>query len=227
MSTRIHILSENPRIRPWRSALLDIAKMTLEKVGQRLTLKDIDIVFSHDPDGAVAEIGGVGGYTPDAHRVLISLDPQNPLFKKNLLWSVSGTLAHELHHTVRWQKPGYGITLGEACITEGLADHFVLEVFPKYKPFPWTHALKGAALVRMQERAQKAWREPYDHSAWFFGSKQLRIPKWTGYTIGFTAVQEYLKRHQKMLPSTLVHKKAELFQIYALHPGTTLPDRLE
>ena len=44
--------------------------------------------------------------------------------------------------------PGYGITLAEALVTEGLADHFVAEAFPDTPPQPWDHALSAEQETR-------------------------------------------------------------------------------
>ncbi|MFD2813587.1 DUF2268 domain-containing putative Zn-dependent protease [Paracoccus aerius] len=37
-------------------------------------------------------------------------------------------LVRQLAHLLRWNGPGYGRSLGEALVSEGLAGHFVLQV---------------------------------------------------------------------------------------------------
>nr|WP_274517589.1 DUF2268 domain-containing putative Zn-dependent protease [Pseudomonas sp. GM18] len=62
----------------------------------------------------------------------MTLDPDNP----NLLPSLrTGTLhrqiVHEVHHCLRIAGPGYGWTLGEALVSEGLAGQFVRHLLGK------------------------------------------------------------------------------------------------
>ena len=45
-----------------------------------------------------------------------------------------------MHHCARWGTVGYGETLLEAMISEGLAEHFDIEV-NKTKPTMWATAL--------------------------------------------------------------------------------------
>ena len=74
---------------------------------------------------------GIGGCAPAPGQIQITLDPARyapePFIR---------TLVHELHHLIRWDGPGYGKTLGEALVSEGLAGHFVLQVLGG-KPDPW------------------------------------------------------------------------------------------
>lgn len=186
-----------------------VTKATLKRVAHLLPLKNIDIVLYENPEGAIAEVGGIGGYTPNAHTVLISLDPKNPKFKSAITRELSSTLAHELHHAIRWRKPGYGITLLEALVTEGLADHFALEAGSR-KPPPWSRALSVTERKRLLKRAHRLFHHTYNHMDWFFGSKKKRIPRWTGYSLGFYLVGEYLKSHPNTKASSLVTTKASV-----------------
>ena len=44
----------------------------------------------------------------------------------------------------------------------------------------------------MFERAKKEYNNKnYNHYEWFFGSKEKKIPRWTGYALGFNLVAEY------------------------------------
>ena len=88
-------------------------------------------------------------------------------------------VVHELHHALRWDAVGYGRTLGEAIVSEGLAGRFVQELFGG-EGEPWDRALteeQFAALLPRLRQELKA--ERYDHAAWFFGRGDL--PRWAGY----------------------------------------------
>jgi hypothetical protein len=154
----------------------------------------IRIAIVLDADSTIPEIG-VGGIT---HRrtgdVIVSIDGTPPGGLKAALetW-VPGALAHELHHSSRIRMgPGYGITLAEALVTEGLADHFAAEVFPDTPPKPWDHALSAQQEAELWRKAQPVLEVPYgyDHRAWFFGRRDL--PRWAGYTLGYRIAEAYL-----------------------------------
>ena len=208
-SVHLHILSSSPQLKPYAGRLKKISEITLKRVGRLLPLTAIDVVLYENPDDAVAEVGGIGGYTPNAHTVLISLDPRNLNFKKAIESELFATLAHELHHAIRWRKPGYGTTLLEALITEGLADHFSIEAGAREIP-PWSRALSAAERTKLLKRAKRFFSRSYNHADWFFGSTENQIPRWTGYSLGYDLVGEYLKAHPNAKASSLVSTKASV-----------------
>ena len=143
MSIKIHVLTGSKDIKPYATEMKSVAESAVELVKKLLPIKDIDIVFYDNPDATFkeAEIGGIGGFTPNAHTVLISLNPRHSYFQNSLKNELLFTLTHELHHTIRWQKPVEGDTLLEALIFEGLADHFAMEVTGRQKPSLYSDAL--------------------------------------------------------------------------------------
>ena len=166
-----------------------------------LPIKGVKVFIRHDPSSVIPELG-VGGYTPNGNEVRISVDVQRPKFIKTVVPSVYRTLLHEFHHIARWRGPGYGKTLFEALVTEGLADHFELEV--TNKPLqPWDKALSAKDIKALLTRAEKELGEEYSHSDWFYGSKKRKIPRWAGYSLGFSIVSEYLKSNPNKKPSSL------------------------
>ncbi len=76
------------------------------------------------------------GYAPEKGVICITIDPEHPALRANLDMSLERMLAHELHHSARWDGPGYGATLGEALVSEGLAGHFAQEVLGGTRE-PW------------------------------------------------------------------------------------------
>lgn len=129
------------------------------------------------------------GYCPEPGIVYVTVDPENPVFCKNDDYSLERMFAHELHHAARWAGPGYGLTLGEVMISEGLAGHFALELFGG-EPELW-ESLNSDILHSYNSELRKNWhRKDYDHSAWFFGTGDL--PRWLGYSAGFSLVSKYL-----------------------------------
>lgn len=214
MSINIHILSASKNIEPYSKELKSIAETTITSVKKLLPINDVDIVFYNNPNATFNEdeIAGVGGYTPNANTIFISLNPIHSHFSDSLRDKLSFTLSHEFHHTIRWQKQVEGDTLLEALIFEGLAEHFAQEVTERNKPTPYSCALTPEQKKIFLAKASEEWKQPtYDNDLWFFGSKPEIIPRWTGYTLGYDLVATYLQNHPETSASKLAIADASLF----------------
>lgn len=138
--------------------------------------------------------------------VTVSLNPGFRDFRWTLDHSVPLTLAHELHHSARVvDGPGYGTTLRQAIVSEGLADVFSLEVYPDETKPPWVRALDDDEMCRWWTKAQDDFYlgRGYSHREWFFGAGN--VPRWAGYRLGFELVTDYLERHPDSSAARLVH----------------------
>lgn len=121
-----------------------------------------------------------GGYAPNGYEVFVAL-PSWPVSSRQWI----DTIAHELHHVVRWQHGGYGKTLGEALVTEGLACWFA-ELESGWKA-PW---IRGDTSAALWKKAQEQWDDPdYKHDEWFFRGP---LGKWAGYRMGYVLVRRVL-----------------------------------
>lgn len=190
---------------------LDFLKDKIEKAYQeimpviegKIELPDIDIVVSDNPKGVIPEIG-IGGNSPDANSIFINIDKDFPNIENEIEEKIKSTLAHESHHCTRSEYFYYGDNLLEAMVTEGLADHFDLEINDGEEK-PWCDALSDEELIELMKKAEKEFNnEKYDHVKWFFGVDS-EIPKWAGYSIGFKIVGDYLEKTGK--------KASELFSL--------------
>jgi len=211
MNINLHILNASGRLNTY----LDLSKKTfnetLKKTGRKIPLKDIDVVIIDNPEATIEEIG-IGGVTLNLNCVIISVDSEHKNLAKNYSKALLDSLAHELHHIARWKTVGYGKTLLEAMISEGLADHFANEIIGKKEPHLWDKALSKEQISIFLKRASKEFaNKKYDYYAWFFGSKKKQIPKWTAYSLGYCLVEEYIKKHPGATASTLYKAKAEKF----------------
>ncbi len=214
MSVHISILSSSKGLKPYALQLSAITKSVEAAVRKLLPVKDIDVVFYDNPEGTIEEVGGIGGFTPSANTVFISLNPRHKHFKRALKEELAYTLAHEFHHAIRFRTPIKKETLLEAIISEGLADHFALEVTGRKKPAPWCIALTRDQKEALLKRASKEWNEEgYDHHAWFYGSALKKLPRWTGYALGYDLVEKYLAVHPRASASTLVADDASQFPL--------------
>ena len=206
MTPKIIVLNSSPSIKPYLKGIKREAEESLVKVQNVLKVSDVDIVIFENPEATIKHLG-VGGFSPNKNTVLIYLDSKHKNFKKHLL----GTMAHELHHAKRWGSVGYGKTLLDAMISEGLADHFEIEVRGG-KPGKWDTALNLKDIIKFKKLAAKEYHsKSYNHSDWFFGNKKRGIPQWTGYTLGFHLVSEYLMKHLNEKASKLVGAQSNIF----------------
>ncbi|MCR4334111.1 MAG: DUF2268 domain-containing protein [Patescibacteria group bacterium] len=212
MSINIYILSASKDIKLYSEELRSIAVATIASVEELLPIKDVDIVLYDNPEATIDEIGGIGGFSPNANLIFISLNPRHSDFKKAVKEELTFTLAHELHHTIRWQKQVEGDTLLEALVFEGLADHFAQEVTGRKKPSLYSNALTPEQKKIFLKKASEEWNKPtYNHNLWFYGSKPDIIPRWTGYTLGYDLVATYLLKHPETSASKLASADASLF----------------
>jgi uncharacterized protein YjaZ len=210
MNINLHILLASGTLKPFIKDIENSFNNTVSEVPKYLPIHDVDVIVYDNPEGTVPE-QGIGGYTPNKNLVYISLDPSFVNLKESINSELKRTLAHEFHHTVRWINPGYGETLLDALITEGLADHFDLEIFPELLQ-PWSEAFNDNELKELMEKAKKEFNNTeYDHFAWFYGNEELGIPRWTGYSLGFKIVKDYLKKHPGQKPSKLYSAETNTF----------------
>ncbi|MCB9798557.1 hypothetical protein H6758_02435 [Candidatus Nomurabacteria bacterium] len=213
MKHKIHLLNASSALNEYEKFIINSIDETFNRMVDTLPLIPIDVVVKDEPLNVVPETG-IGGYTPDAYTIYLSLDANFKNFKENLILEIPKTIAHEYHHSLRWNGPGYGNTLGEAIISEGLADHFQMELLGG-KPQPWCTALSENGLANLQPIATKEyWTSPYDHASWFFGNPDLNIPRWAGYSLGFYLVKQYLDKTGQ--------KAAKLYDISAKEVIETL-----
>ncbi|WP_313901127.1 DUF2268 domain-containing putative Zn-dependent protease [Methylobacterium sp. J-092] len=120
-----------------------------------------------------------------------TLDHGNPNFARALRdGDLRRTVAHEAHHGMRMAGPGYGRTLGEALVSEGLAGRFVGRLFDS-PPEPWECAVTDAELAANLPDDATLAGAGHDHRAWFFGAG--RYPRWLGYTLGYRIVGDWLE----------------------------------
>ena len=211
MGLNFHILRASGRLEPYIKDIEKACRGAERKIIAKIPISNVDVVIADNPYMAIAEIG-IGGHTYTPNFIIVSLDTEFADLKKNLQLELLDTFAHECHHAVRWQTEGYGETLFEGIISEGLADHFANEITERKDLHLWDKALKSQQIKEWLTKAEKEFdNKKYSQYDWFFGSKERGIPKWTAYSLGFYLVGNYLKKHPLMAPSTLYKIKAKEF----------------
>lgn len=151
---------------------------------------------------------GTNGYTNPASGVItIGLEqtPQASFSTIMQLW-LARTLSHEIDHSVRvLAGPGFGLTLLEQIITEGISSAFDMSAFPG-TPNPWDRAISRSQECALWKQAQGLLGQSGLYDAWMFG--QSGIPHWTAFTIGYDIVTDYRQRHPDMSWSAITAASA-------------------
>ena len=181
---------------------------TLELARPLLGVSDLRVRVIADPSGVIPEIG-IGGFNPSASEIQLFGDASRPDIAAVLREELMSHLAHEIHHAMRRRAIGYGSTLLAAAVSEGLADHFALEIAPASPPI-WASALADEELARWIPEVVGRDAGPYDHSRWFHGTDP-EIPRWTGYAVGFALVGTKLESRAGLTASELVGEPAASF----------------
>ena len=193
----LHILDAQGTLANYKKKIKELFRSSYKKISEVLVVNALDVTVEEEPKHVIPGMV-IGGYAPGPHRVEIYMDTSKVNFARLFTAQFPVTLAHELHHAVRWKTVGYGTTLGEALVTEGLAMHFEAEVFPEDLS-PWAKALDEKQDKGLWPRVQKELtKKGYDHNAWFFGSHRKNIPHWAGYRIGYRLVGQYLSETGKL-----------------------------
>jgi len=184
-------------------------RRTIEVVAAKWDIGRLSIRVFASQTNVIPEIG-LNGYTPSATEIRLFVHPTFQSLDDSIETHLFPLLAHEMHHARRTHLVDYGSTLLEAVVSEGLADHFSMEIAGVEPPI-WSVAVQGETLDHWMEEASKVWLEPgYRHAEWFFGTHS-DIPRWTGYSIGFALVNRYLQTHPDQSASRLVGSPASIF----------------
>jgi hypothetical protein len=168
----------------------------------------LDVVIQHRPGRVIPGLGHVG-FAPTATVIQLTFDTTDADFEANLGAPLTRTVLHELHHIHRWHGPGYGQTLGEALVTEGLAGHFVRQLCDT-PPEPWERPIPDHQLRPYLRIARDGWTSGYDHAAWFFGADGH--PDHLGYSLGHALVGAFLEDNPADSAASLVHAPASRFE---------------
>jgi len=154
---------------------------------------------------------GMGGYALSPNDVELAFDPEFPGLASVLESRLPQLVAHELHHTARQGEIGPWGTLLESIVSEGLADHFAVELLG-VPLAPWSMAFPQSQTSRYLERARPEFDSVrFDFEAWFFGVG-TDLPVWTGYTLGYRIVRDYQQANPGRSAGDLVSTPADAFR---------------
>ncbi|MFP3496622.1 DUF2268 domain-containing putative Zn-dependent protease [Pseudomonas sp. SIMBA_059] len=185
----LHWLEASGSLAEFHQVLKEEFELAYCAIARHMPPPRLDVLVQRLPGETIAELGLVGR----AYRSTMfsmTLDPDNPNFAASLKGgAVRRHIVHEVHHCLRMAGPGYGWTLGEALVSEGLAGQFVQHVLGS-EPEPWESAHGLEALQAAPVSLNELEATYYDHNAWFFGTGDK--PRWLWYALGHQMVGRWL-----------------------------------
>lgn len=185
----LHTLNAGASLGSWKERIEAAFGPAIRDISRYLTVGEVDVV-AYASTSVIPELG-LGAYTEQAHLVRIWLDPGHPNLAECFNASFAGLLAHELHHLVRMRGPGYGETLREALVSEGLACQFEREVTGRLPIYgtELTPEVSEAWLTRIAPFLDG----PFSAN-WMFGSAEEGIERSFGYRLGSSLVRDWLQK---------------------------------
>lgn len=215
----LHWLEASGSLDEFRGELVAEFEIAYSAISRSMPAPLLDVLIQRLPGETIAELGLVGR----AYRSTMfsmTLDPDNPNFATSLRdGAVHRHIVHEVHHCLRMAGPGYGWTLGEALISEGLAGQFVRHLLGS-EPEAWERALSLDELRAAPVDLDELETTYYDHSAWFFGTGDK--PRWFGYALGYQMVGCWLNSVGKVDAQTWVNVSASDTLGLAVESGLVL-----
>lgn len=186
----LHWLEASGDLEPLRAEIQKNFEAAYNSVAGLLPPPRLDVLIQMGAGETIPEMGIVGR----AYRgtlFAMTLDPDNPNFAKSMVdGALHRQIVHEVHHCMRMAGPGYGWTLGEALVSEGLAGQFVHRLL-NTPPEPWERAVSPERLLSSPVDQNALASTGYNHPAWFYGRGPH--PRWLGYTLGYEMVGCWLK----------------------------------
>lgn len=166
---------------------------------------DIDVLVTNRIPMIIPE-NGAGGYTFTADFIRINIDDKKAT--ENL---ISENVVHELCHAARWGKNDEWIkSLFDGIIFEGLACMLESE-FVKDKSekslfirtiLEYPDEENEKILEELREQLDSS---HYDYDTIFFNGND-KIPRWSGYSLGYYLVKKYLEKTGKKIEEAFADK---------------------
>ena len=167
---------------------------------QLIGLTDVDVICINDANMVIPEVG-VGGYTPSRHLSYLYVDPLNEELSEQEIFN---TLCHELYHAKSYDGQGYGSTLLDSIIFEGLATAFEDEVSKGNSFVVKELSTRNTSERLLQKHRDELSDEEFNHFRWFIFDETKELPRWAGYEIGYHIVKKYLKKTNKKASELVV-----------------------
>lgn len=160
---------------------------------------DIDVLVTNRLYDLLIPEDGVGGLTITADFIEFAVNQE-----KATEYLISEMLIHELCHAARWGKNNERITsLFDGIISEGIATYFEAKFIKNRNE---RTVFIQTILERPDEENEKILDQlrdrldsnEYDYYEIFFTGNN-KLPRWSGYSLGFYLVKKYLEKTGKTI----------------------------
>ncbi|WP_010094727.1 DUF2268 domain-containing protein [Ornithinibacillus scapharcae] len=183
-------------------------------------------IFVADPDKLKLQRGSTGfGGIPGFITVNIYPNDYN-------LPRLPAVIAHEFHHNIRFSYFNWdhgNVTVGDYLVIEGLAESFAKELYGTEQLGPWVTSMdkeeiEYSTYVIGQALNVKGFAEV---SSYMFGDEiaeqegyqPVGLPFCAGYTVGYKAVQSYMKKQNKTIYEATLASTDEIIHGCGLFSG--------
>jgi uncharacterized protein YjaZ len=187
MAIKLHIGNAGGQMDDLEQDIREAFRLAKDAALKRFEVEGVDIFVFRSDFGVIKELG-FGGFTASENTIFCYIGKNIKSIDKKRLSSI---LLHELHHAKRDSEVGYGETLGEALVSEGLAC-LLEEEYLGDTPI-YSEEKLGDTVIARAKKEQDA--KQYDHDAWFYGTADL--PRWAGYTLGYDLCKKYADKNSK------------------------------
>lgn len=184
---------------------IDFAVGNLQKAGITMPEEITLGIFLGDPVKLAQSEGYTGaGSMPGYIQIMIAPNAQN-------LPKLPACIAHEFHHNVLFSNVTWNfmkITLSQYLAVEGMAESFASALYGDDFIGPWVTGVKGAELEKSRDIIGKNLDVAgfMEVRKYIFGdhpmvpkSEALGIPYCGGYSVGYHAIQAYLRKTGKTI----------------------------
>lgn len=167
---------------------------------------NIDVVVTDSAYSIIIPEDGVGGQTFASDFIVSALDLKNMSILR-----FKEMLAHELCHAARWGKNDEWMnTLFDGMISEGVATYFNAEFAKNNSEKQF---FTKTILERSDEENEHILNElrgnlddkHYDYNTIFFSGND-KLPRWSGYSLGYYLVKKYLEKTHKTIEEAFADK---------------------
>ncbi|MCD1634903.1 DUF2268 domain-containing protein [Martelella mediterranea] len=202
----LHWLEASGDLGSHRAEIVKNFEAAYRSISGLLPAPRLDVLIQRLVGATIPEMGIVGrAYSSTLFAMTV--DPDNPNFSNSLVeGALHRQIVHEVHHCMRMAGPGYGWTLGEALVSEGLAGRFVHKLLDT-PPEPWERAMSRERLLHAPVELNVLKSSEYDHEAWFFGGDTH--PRWHGYTLGYEIAACWQENAGEIDAATWINVPAE------------------
>lgn len=191
----------------WNEAkkAIDFAVENLKKAEIKMPEEVTIGIFLGDPARLAQSEGYTGaGSMPGYIQIIIAPNAQN-------LPKLPACIAHEFHHNVLFFNVTWNfmnVTLGQYLAVEGMAESFASALYGGDSIGPWVTGVKGAELEKARDIISKNLDVAgfMEVRKYIFGdhpmlpkSEAIGIPYCGGYSVGYHAIQAYLRKTGKTI----------------------------